>query len=214
MEGSWAGALCPPARTLPRSTGLHRTCLDSVASVLREGLRPCVPGRPGQVGALVWGSVRRIESFGLFLGLDNLRVSGLLHISNMSRAHVEDPSARPRAPLPSCARRVGSQGAAEPGSTRQGGPDVTTMVVQLHMMGCACACVLHCSCSTGRDWQCVGVEERAGKAGCDDAVSALLITVTIADTMVEFLDLSRRPRTAAPRSLSALPLQHWAERPW
>ncbi len=81
-----------------------------------------MPGRPGQVGALVWGSVRRIESFGLFLGLDNLRVSGLLHISNMSRAHVEDPSARPRAPLPSCARRVGSQGAAGAWVDAAGGP--------------------------------------------------------------------------------------------
>ncbi len=47
-----------------------------------------------QVGALVWGSVRRIENFGLFLGLDNLKMSALLHISNMSRAHVQDANVR------------------------------------------------------------------------------------------------------------------------
>ncbi|KAK9843671.1 hypothetical protein WJX81_001927 [Elliptochloris bilobata] len=45
-----------------------------------------------EVGALVWGTVRRIEPFGLFLGLDKLKMSALLHISNMSRAHVADPA--------------------------------------------------------------------------------------------------------------------------
>ena len=49
---------------------------------------------PLQVGALVWGNVRRVEQFGLFMGLDRLRMSALLHISNMSRAHVADPQAR------------------------------------------------------------------------------------------------------------------------
>ena len=43
-----------------------------------------------QVGALVWGFVRRIESYGALIGLDNTRISGLLHISLVSRAHVED----------------------------------------------------------------------------------------------------------------------------
>ena len=47
-----------------------------------------------QVGALVWGHVRRVEPFGLFIGLDKLRMSALLHISNMSRAHVADPEVR------------------------------------------------------------------------------------------------------------------------
>ena len=43
-----------------------------------------------QVGALVWGFVRRIEPYGALIGLDNTRISGLLHISLVSRAHVED----------------------------------------------------------------------------------------------------------------------------
>ena len=43
-----------------------------------------------QVGALVWGHVRRIEPYGALIGLDNTRISGLLHISLVSRAHVED----------------------------------------------------------------------------------------------------------------------------
>ena len=42
----------------------------------------------------MWGHVRRVEPFGLFIGLDKLRMSALLHISNMSRAHVADPEAR------------------------------------------------------------------------------------------------------------------------
>ena len=53
-----------------------------------------------QVGALVWGTVRRVEPFGLFLGLDKLRMSALLHISNMSRAHVSDPEVCARAARP------------------------------------------------------------------------------------------------------------------
>lgn len=42
-----------------------------------------------QVGTLVTGSVRRIEPFGVFVGINNTRVSGLLHISNVSRQHIE-----------------------------------------------------------------------------------------------------------------------------
>ena len=41
------------------------------------------------LGALMWGEVRRIEEFGAFIGLDGTRISGLLHISNISRARVE-----------------------------------------------------------------------------------------------------------------------------
>lgn len=41
------------------------------------------------LGALMWGEVRRIEEFGAFVGLDGTRISGLLHISNISRARVE-----------------------------------------------------------------------------------------------------------------------------
>ena len=44
-----------------------------------------------QVGALVWCFVRRIESYGVLLGIENMRISGLLHISAISRAHVENP---------------------------------------------------------------------------------------------------------------------------
>ncbi len=120
-DGGFTGGRPVSARAYASpTTGLPRFCLDSAASALREGLKPCVPGRPRQVGALVWGSVRRIESFGLFLGLDNLRVSGLLHISNMSRAHVEDPSARPRAPRHCVLGTLAHEAQQEPGSTRQG----------------------------------------------------------------------------------------------
>ncbi|KAL3141011.1 hypothetical protein ABBQ32_005525 [Trebouxia sp. C0010 RCD-2024] len=41
------------------------------------------------LGALMWGEVRRIEEFGAFVGLEGTRISGLLHISNISRARVE-----------------------------------------------------------------------------------------------------------------------------
>lgn len=42
-----------------------------------------------QLGALMWGEIRRIEEFGAFVGLDGTRISGLLHISNISRSRVE-----------------------------------------------------------------------------------------------------------------------------
>lgn len=45
-----------------------------------------------QVGALIIGKVRRIEPFGVFVGISGTRISGLLHISNISRRHVDDPS--------------------------------------------------------------------------------------------------------------------------
>lgn len=41
------------------------------------------------LGAVMWGEVRRIEEFGAFIGLDGTRISGLLHISNISRSRVE-----------------------------------------------------------------------------------------------------------------------------
>ena len=41
------------------------------------------------LGALMWGEVRRVEEFGAFVGLEGTRISGLLHISNISRARVE-----------------------------------------------------------------------------------------------------------------------------
>lgn len=37
----------------------------------------------------MWGTVRRVEDFGAFVGFDDTRASGLVHISNISRQHVE-----------------------------------------------------------------------------------------------------------------------------
>lgn len=43
-----------------------------------------------KVGSMVAGTVRRIDKFGCFVGLDDVgRVSGLLHISNISRDRVD-----------------------------------------------------------------------------------------------------------------------------
>lgn len=47
------------------------------------------------LGALMWGEVRRIEEFGAFIGLEGTRISGLLHISNISRARVESVQVLP-----------------------------------------------------------------------------------------------------------------------
>ena len=46
------------------------------------------------LGALMWGEIRRIEEFGAFVGLEGTRISGLLHISNISRARVESVQVR------------------------------------------------------------------------------------------------------------------------
>jgi predicted RNA-binding protein with RPS1 domain len=50
-----------------------------------------------QVGNVVNGVVRRVEPYGAFVGLDGMKVSGLLHISNISRTHVENVSVSCRA---------------------------------------------------------------------------------------------------------------------
>ena len=42
-----------------------------------------------KLGALLWGTVRSVRDFGVFIGLDNTRISGLLHVSNISRARVD-----------------------------------------------------------------------------------------------------------------------------
>ena len=56
---------------------------------------PCpLPPACLQVGSLVSGTVRRIEHFGVFVGINNTRVSGLLHISNVSRQHVDTVQVR------------------------------------------------------------------------------------------------------------------------
>ncbi len=44
------------------------------------------------LGALMWGEVRRVEEFGAFVGLEGTRISGLLHVSNISRSRVESVS--------------------------------------------------------------------------------------------------------------------------
>lgn len=41
-----------------------------------------------KVGSLVWGTVRRVEPFGVFVGIDDTHTSGLMHISNISRSRV------------------------------------------------------------------------------------------------------------------------------
>ena len=38
--------------------------------------------------------MRRIEPFGVFVGIKGTRVSGLLHVSNISRLHVDNPEVR------------------------------------------------------------------------------------------------------------------------
>lgn len=43
-----------------------------------------------QPGALVWGTVRRMQEWGVFVGIDNTQMSCLLHISNISQATVND----------------------------------------------------------------------------------------------------------------------------
>ena len=43
----------------------------------------------------MWCFVRRVEAYGALLGIENTRISGLLHISAISRAHVESPWVSP-----------------------------------------------------------------------------------------------------------------------
>ena len=52
------------------------------------------------LGALMWGEVRRVEEFGAFVGLDGTRISGLLHVSNISRSRVESVAVSLTAYLP------------------------------------------------------------------------------------------------------------------
>ena len=50
----------------------------------------CKLDAAAQVGALVSGHIRRIEPYGTLVAIDDTRISGLLHISRISRAHVEN----------------------------------------------------------------------------------------------------------------------------
>lgn len=58
-----------------------------VCSMLRAEENGALRGL--QVGSLISGTVRRVEPFGVFVGLDGTRTSGLLHISNVSRQHID-----------------------------------------------------------------------------------------------------------------------------
>ena len=58
------------------------------------------------LGALMWGEVRRVEEFGAFVGLDGTRISGLLHVSNISRSRVESVAVSLTAYLPEYFARV------------------------------------------------------------------------------------------------------------
>lgn len=44
------------------------------------------------VGALVWGTVRKVAPYGVFVGVDGTTESALLHVSNTSRARVGSPA--------------------------------------------------------------------------------------------------------------------------
>lgn len=52
----------------------------------------------------MWGKVRRVEPYGVFVTIDGTRFSGLLHISSISQAHVEAVEVRCRLWLPSPCR--------------------------------------------------------------------------------------------------------------
>lgn len=44
-----------------------------------------------EVGQIVQGRIRKIENFGVFVGIQGTRVSALLHVSNISKDHVNHP---------------------------------------------------------------------------------------------------------------------------
>ena len=68
------------------------------------------------LGALMWGEVRRVEEFGAFVGLEGTRISGLLHVSNISRSRVESVSVSMIAVFcPDCLET--SMGVLEPASS-------------------------------------------------------------------------------------------------
>lgn len=44
-----------------------------------------------EVGRIVQGRIRKVENFGVFVGIQGTRMSALLHVSNISRDHVDHP---------------------------------------------------------------------------------------------------------------------------
>eukprot|EP00894_Picocystis_sp_ML_P004883 jgi/Pico_ML_1/55400/g1090.t1 len=51
-------------------------------AIFAKAMRRIVPG------ALMSGTVRKITDYGAFVGIDNTKCSGLLHVSNISQVHV------------------------------------------------------------------------------------------------------------------------------
>lgn len=45
-----------------------------------------------EVGHVIQGKIRKIEKFGAFVGIEGTRASALLHISNISKEHVDHPA--------------------------------------------------------------------------------------------------------------------------
>ena len=83
-----------PARAaaLGRTIQVVPTAVDKEAGRIVLSMRRAVEARAKSalaVGALVWGTVRKVEPFGLFVGLDNTKESALLHVSNVSRVRCE-----------------------------------------------------------------------------------------------------------------------------
>ena len=44
-----------------------------------------------QVGAVLWTTVHSVQKFGVFLTIEGSSINGLLHVSNISRMHVDTP---------------------------------------------------------------------------------------------------------------------------
>lgn len=86
MEAEFVGQELPLA-----VTEVSRKNRKVVASLTRAHENAAV--RSLEVGSLVTGTVRRVEAFGVFVGIDGSRESGLVHISNISRQRVPHPSA-------------------------------------------------------------------------------------------------------------------------
>ena len=55
-----------------------------------------------QVGKVLWGTIARILDFGAFVRPDGMDIDCLLHVSSISRSHVNDP----RVSLASCLQAI------------------------------------------------------------------------------------------------------------
>ena len=68
-------------------SGIPRAPTSSLC-MHRKSVLHCRMCQGLKVGSLISGHVRRLESFGAFIGIDGTSVSALLHISNISSVHV------------------------------------------------------------------------------------------------------------------------------